>query len=141
MPENVEGVARNSTEKSKPMDPPPIAEDAVFGEITEEGPNYRDVGWLGTVALMMKTQFGLGVLSIPQVFNALGLIPGTVCLCVIASMCTWSTYIIGQFKLQHPEVYGIDDAGELMVGRIGREVFGVSVCICESRVLASGDLV
>lgn len=23
---------------------PPITEDAVFGEITEEGPNYRDVG-------------------------------------------------------------------------------------------------
>lgn len=29
---------------SKPLDSPPIAQDAVFGEITEEGPNYRDVG-------------------------------------------------------------------------------------------------
>ena len=40
-----------------------IEHDAVFGEITEDGPNYRNVGWIGTTALMMKTQIGLGVLS------------------------------------------------------------------------------
>ncbi|KAH0137868.1 hypothetical protein KCU67_g15634, partial [Aureobasidium melanogenum] len=54
--------------------------DAVFGDIGEGGPNYRDVGWLGTVALMMKTQIGLGVLSIPAVFDVLGMIPGIICL-------------------------------------------------------------
>ncbi|RSM12338.1 hypothetical protein CEP52_002555 [Fusarium oligoseptatum] len=51
------------------------AHDAVFGEITEDGPNYRNLGWLGTVALMMKTQIGLGVLSIPAAFDALGVVP------------------------------------------------------------------
>ncbi|KAK1147881.1 hypothetical protein N8T08_000396 [Aspergillus melleus] len=130
MSEPTNALPESSMEKfSKAMDPPPIPEDAVFGEITEEGPNYRDVGWLGTVALMMKTQFGLGVLSIPQVFDTLGMIPGIICLGAIASISTWSTYIIGGFKLQHPEVYGIDDAGELMFGRVGREVFGITVCI------------
>ncbi|EYE94813.1 uncharacterized protein EURHEDRAFT_531051 [Aspergillus ruber CBS 135680] len=114
---------------SKPLDSPPIAQDAVFGEITEEGPNYRDVGWLGTVALMMKTQFGLGVLSIPQILDSLGIIPGIICLVVVAAVTTWSNYVIGTFKLKHPEVYAIDDAGELMFGRVGREVFGVGVCV------------
>ena len=28
------------------LEAPPIAHDAVFGEITEEGPNYRDVSTL-----------------------------------------------------------------------------------------------
>ncbi|KAL3492141.1 transmembrane amino acid transporter protein-domain-containing protein [Aspergillus germanicus] len=106
-----------------------VAQDAVFGEITEEGPNYRNVGWIGTVALMMKTQFGLGVLSLPQIFDSLGLIPGIICVCAIGSISTWSNYVIGRFKLRHPEVYGIDDAGELMFGRVGREVLGVGVCI------------
>lgn len=81
---------------------------------------------------MIKTQFGLGVLSIPGAFDALGLIPGIICLCIIATMGTWSNYVIGRFKLRHPEVYNIDDAGELMFGRIGREVLGVGVCISES---------
>jgi amino acid permease len=81
---------------------------------------------------MMKTQFGLGVLSLPQIFDALGLIPGIICVCAIGSISTWSNYVIGCFKLRHPEVYGIDDAGELMFGRVGREVLGVGVCICKN---------
>ena len=80
---------------------------------------------------MMKTQIGLGVLSIPSSFDALGLIPGLICLIAVASITTWSTYIIGVFKSRHPEVYSIDDAGGLMFGRIGRETLGAAFCICE----------
>ncbi|GIC92238.1 putative amino acid transporter (Mtr) [Aspergillus udagawae] len=108
---------------------PAYAHDAVFGEITEEGPNYRNVGWLGTVALMMKTQIGLGVLSIPSAFDTLGLVPGVICLCTIAVITTWSDYMVGVFKLRHRAVYGIDDAGKLMFGRIGREVLGIAFCL------------
>ncbi|WQF83653.1 Putative amino acid transporter, transmembrane domain-containing protein [Colletotrichum destructivum] len=106
-----------------------IAHDAVFGEITSEGPNYRSVGWLGTSVLMMKTQIGLGVLSIPSIFDTLGMVPGVVLLCVIGGITTWSDFIVGTFKLRHPQVYGIDDAGELMFGWIGREVLGAAFCL------------
>ncbi|KAF5018926.1 hypothetical protein F66182_9091 [Fusarium sp. NRRL 66182] len=114
--------------------------DAVFGEITEDGPNYRNVGWLGTSALMMKTQIGLGILSIPSAFHVLGMIPGLICLIAIAATTTWSNYEIGVFKLNHREVYGIGDAGELMFKRAGREFFGIAFalyCICTA---ASGML-
>ncbi|GJN71382.1 amino acid transporter [Purpureocillium lilacinum] len=114
--------------------------DAVFGEITEDGPNYRSLGWLGTVALMMKTQIGLGVLSIPSAFDALGLIPGLICLIIVACITTWSTYIIGVFKSRHPEVYSIDDAGGLMFGRIGRETLGAAFCILWIFAAGSGML-
>lgn len=80
---------------------------------------------------MMKTQFGLGVLSIPDVLNTLGLIPGVICICTISGITTWSNYMIGCFKLKHRDVYGIDDAGGLMFGPIGREFFAVGICICE----------
>lgn len=30
--------------------------------------------------------------------------------------------MVGQFKLRHPEVYNIDDAGMIMGGRWGREI-------------------
>ena len=80
---------------------------------------------------MMKTQIGLGVLSIPAVFDTLGLVPGVICLCAIAAITTWSDYIIGVFKIRHPAVYGIDDAGGLMFGRAGREIFGIAFCLCK----------
>jgi hypothetical protein len=59
--------------------------DAVFGEINEEGPNYKNVSLLGTVMLMVKAQIGLGVLSIPSVFQALGLVPGVILLLTAGS--------------------------------------------------------
>ncbi|KAI1832567.1 hypothetical protein DTO013E5_9774 [Penicillium roqueforti] len=114
--------------------------DDVFGEITESGPNYRNVGWAGTVILMMKSQIGLGVLSIPSTFDTLGLVPGVICLIVVAVITTWSDYMVGVFKLNHRSVYGIDDAGYLMFGVIGREVFGFVFCLYWIFVAGSGML-
>lgn len=114
--------------------------DAVFGEINGDGPNYRNVGWLGTSVLMMKTQIGLGVLSIPVAFNSLGVIPGVIVLCVIAAITTWSDYIIGAFKLRHREVYGIDDVGYLLFGQTGRIILGTAFCLWWIFVAGSGML-
>ncbi|KAF9770301.1 hypothetical protein IL306_012180 [Fusarium sp. DS 682] len=116
-------------------DDPGHAHDAVFGRLTNDGPNYRNVGWIGTAGLMMKTQLGLGILSIPSVFDTLGMIPGLICLCVVAAITTWSDYIVGTFKLRHREVYGIDDAGGLMFGRVGQEIFGFAFGLCKSKAI------
>lgn len=118
------------------------AHDPVFGDMsdTRKGPNYRDVGWLGTAALMMKTQLGLGVLSIPSAFDVLGIVPGLICLIAVGAITTWSSYMIGVFKLNHREVYSLDDAGQLMFGRWGREVMGFAFCLLLIFVGGSGML-
>lgn len=104
--------------------------DAVFGNVDEEGgPNYRSVGWLGASILMMKTEVGLGVLSLPQAFDTLGMIPGVIILLVIAVITTWSSYVVGQFKLNHPQVYGIPDVGMLLFGKVGRDIFAIAFCL------------
>lgn len=36
-----------------------------------------------------------------------------------------ANYNIGQFKLRHPEVYSLSDAGRIMWGKLGGEVLGV----------------
>ncbi|KAF5232188.1 hypothetical protein FAUST_8858 [Fusarium austroamericanum] len=118
----------------------PISHDAVFGDITGDGPNYRNVGWLGTSALMMKTQIGLGILSIPSAFHTLGIIPGVICLLLIGGITTWSNYVIGTFKLNHREVYDIGDAGGILFGRIGREFLGISFALFTIFAIASGIL-
>lgn len=81
---------------------------------------------------MMKTQIGLGVLSIPAVLDTLGMAPGIICLITIAIITTWSDYIIGTFKLRHRDVYSIDDVGYKLFGPIGREIFGIAFILCES---------
>ncbi|BCS17303.1 uncharacterized protein APUU_10131S [Aspergillus puulaauensis] len=101
-----------------------VTNDAVFGNITEGGPNYRNLGLLGTIALMMKTQIGLGVLSMPLILGTLGIVPGNILIVTIAAITTWSSYMIGVFKIRHPEVYGIGDVGGMFFGRVGYELFG-----------------
>ena len=126
--------------------------DAVFGEITEDGPNYRSVsdaslifptlglplttlgrkmGWISTIVLMCKTMIGLGVLSMPSTFDILGLIPGIISLLAVASISIWCMYVVGSVKLKHPQVYAIDDVGQLLFGKFGRESFGAMFCICK----------
>ncbi|CAG8267120.1 unnamed protein product [Penicillium olsonii] len=104
--------------------------DDVFGELREDGPNYRNVGFTGTVILMMKTQIGLGVLAIPSALDVLGMVPGIICLLAMAVITTWSGYVIGTFKLRHREVYSIDDAGGVMFGLTGRAILSTGFCLC-----------
>ncbi|KAH8423229.1 uncharacterized protein LDX57_000986 [Aspergillus melleus] len=117
-----------------------VADDAVFGVIEENGPNFRNLGWIGTSVLMMKTQLGLGVLSIPTAFDTLGLVPGVLCMVAIAIINTWCSNMVGEFKLNHREVYGIDDAAGLMFGRVGREILGAGFVLYLVFCGASGIL-
>ncbi|GKZ28640.1 hypothetical protein AbraIFM66950_010322 [Aspergillus brasiliensis] len=108
---------------------PEYVHDDVFGEISEHGPNFRNVGFIGTVILMMKTQIGLGVLAIPSALDVLGMVPGIICLFVVYCITTWSGYIVGTFKINHREVYSIDDAGGLMFGPLGRWTLSAAFCL------------
>ncbi|KAE8417605.1 hypothetical protein BDV36DRAFT_295999 [Aspergillus pseudocaelatus] len=110
-----------------------IQDDAVFGEILKEIPTI--VSWMGTTALMIKAQIGLSVLSMPKVFDILGIVPGIIILLTIARMTSWSNWMVGVFKLRHPSVYGIDDVGKMLFGRVGFELFGAAYTLYELLVL------
>jgi amino acid permease len=52
----------------------------------------------------LKSQIGLGVLSLPNALGMLGIVPGILCLLAIAAIMTWSGYIIAEIKLRHKRV-------------------------------------
>lgn len=97
------------------------------------------MGWLPASILMMKTQIGIGALSVPQSFNVLGLIPGIIALTGFAIITTWSNWMIGKFKAKHPEVYGVEDVGRLLFGRAGRELFQGAYLLCTLGVVSSAS--
>ncbi|WWC57926.1 uncharacterized protein I303_100461 [Kwoniella dejecticola CBS 10117] len=114
--------------------------DAVFGDVGDDGPNYRNVGWIATIAIMLKTMIGLGVLSIPAAFDTLGLIPGVLVLFSLAGMTTWTGYVVGKFKMNHRDCYGIDDAGMIVFGRVGKEILAVAYVLFQTFCAGSGML-
>lgn len=115
-------------------------QDAVFGAAEEGGPNYRSVTWVGASILMMKSEMGIGILSIPEAFGTLGLIPGILVLLAISGVTTWSSYVVGVFKLKHPQAYGFADTAAIIFGPVGREVASVAFCLLWIFVAASGLL-
>ncbi|RMJ16815.1 hypothetical protein CDV36_003560 [Fusarium kuroshium] len=124
-----EGLSTMPSHVGEVHDSNDIVHDAVFGHISEDGPDYRNVGWIGSSILMMKIQIGLGVLALPAAFDSVGLIPGVILLCLVGVIVTWTGWVVGTFKLRHPEVYGVDDAMQLMFGRVAREAFGFIFCL------------
>lgn len=84
---------------------------------------------------MLKIQIGLGVLSLPFVFDSVGMIPGIIMLFVVSAIATYTSYMVGVFKMNHPEVYSIDDAGAIIFGRIGREFFAIAILLCKSTMI------
>ncbi|KWU42320.1 putative amino acid transporter [Rhodotorula sp. JG-1b] len=116
--------------------------DGVFGaQGAEPGQvNYRSVGWVSTSILLMKSQIGLGVLAIPDVFHTLGLAPGIIILLVIAALTTYADWYIGMFKLKHPQVYSVSDCGEVMFGKVGGELFGIGYWLLMTLISGSAFL-
>ncbi|WVQ67233.1 uncharacterized protein L199_005428 [Kwoniella botswanensis] len=98
--------------------------DAVWGTIEGDGPNYRSLSWIKATVLQLKTQVGLGILGLPTAFNILGLVPGIIVIVAIALIVGWSDYVVGTFKLNHPEVYTVADVGYMLFGFWGREILG-----------------
>lgn len=57
---------------------------------------------------------------------------------VFISALSWYTgYVIGQFKLKHPEIHSMGDAGELLMGRFGREFLGIGQLLLLIFLMAS----
>lgn len=80
---------------------------------------------------MLKATIGLGVLAIPYSFQTVGLIPGVILLTFIVIIVTWSDYVVGTFKQNHPDIYSIPDIGRVLFGRAGEYFFTFAYMTCK----------
>ncbi|GAA6039344.1 hypothetical protein JCM8097_002808 [Rhodosporidiobolus ruineniae] len=109
--------------------------DGVFGN--EGDVNYNNVGWVSTSVLLAKAQVGLGVLSIPSVFQSLGIVPGVLVLLGLGGFMTYSQVVLGRMKMKYPQIYSIADAFKLMFGPVAGEIAGA--CMWLFMTMVSGS--
>lgn len=81
------------------------------------GSLYRQCG-----LLMVAETVSLGILSLPAAVAGLGLAPGIVILVSLGLVASYTGYVIGQFKWRYPHISSMADAGEVLLGRFGREI-------------------
>ncbi|OJJ36037.1 hypothetical protein ASPWEDRAFT_110065 [Aspergillus wentii DTO 134E9] len=99
------------------------AQDA-FGDEELAEVKYKVLNWWQCGFLMVAETVSLGILSLPAVISSLGLAPSIVMLLFLGGMATYTGYVIGQFKWRYPHIHSMGDAGEVLMGSIGREVLG-----------------
>lgn len=105
------------------------AKDDPFGD--EEGAEvkYRTMKWWQASMIMIAETISLGILSLPSVLAAVGMVPGVILIAGLGMLATYTGYTIGQFKMAYPHVHNMADAGEVLLGAWGREIGGAAQTI------------
>jgi amino acid permease len=78
---------------------------------------------------MIAETVSLGILSLPSVLSTIGMVPGVLLIAGLGILATYTGYVFWQFKMAYPHVHNMADAGEILGGRIGREVGGAAQTI------------
>ncbi|KAJ5569559.1 uncharacterized protein N7459_008989 [Penicillium hispanicum] len=98
-------------------------EDDPFGNEETGEVKYRVMKWWQAGMLMVAENISLGILSLPSAVATLGIVPAFLIILGLSVISWYTGYIMGQFKLRYPQVHSMGDAGELLLGPFGRELF------------------
>lgn len=96
--------------------------------------------------LMVAETISLGILALPAALAVLGMVPGVILLLLLGALASYAGLVIGQFKLVHPSIHSMADAGNILFGRVGREVLECGqifflITIMASHVVTFGIMV
>ncbi|EEH08289.1 conserved hypothetical protein [Histoplasma capsulatum G186AR] len=75
---------------------------------------YRTCSWQKTSALLFSEYICLAVMSFPFSYSVLGLVPGLVLTILVAAVVLYTSLIIWEFCLRHPEVRDVCDIGQYL---------------------------
>ncbi|KAM0542877.1 hypothetical protein ACHAPJ_012600 [Fusarium lateritium] len=120
----------------KEEQPLPLQQDA-FGNEDNAEVKYKVLTWWQGGFLMVAETVSLGILSLPKAIASLGLVPGIIILIGMGAIATYTGYIIGQYKIKHPHITSMADAGGVLLGPIGQEIVGVAQLLLLVFIMAS----
>ncbi|KAL4907874.1 hypothetical protein BDW74DRAFT_113184 [Aspergillus multicolor] len=109
----------------------------VFGDEADAEIKYKVLSWWQAGFLMVAETVSIGILSLPSVVAALGLVPSIILLVAIGLMSTYTGYTMGQFRWAFPHVQSMADAGEVLAGGFGREFLGMGQLLLIVFIMAS----
>ncbi|KAL2808201.1 transmembrane amino acid transporter protein-domain-containing protein [Aspergillus granulosus] len=132
----VDEIGHDAAEsKDQKHDPARTAENP-FGNEEHAEVKYRVMRWW-YVCLMIAQNISLGILSLPSAVATLGLVPAIILLLILSGISWYTGYVIYQFKLRHPHIHSMGDAGEMLMGRFGRELLGIGQVLLMVFIMAS----
>ncbi|CCM00885.1 uncharacterized protein FIBRA_02931 [Fibroporia radiculosa] len=103
--------------------------DDVFGPEDNHDIQYKTLSWQFVAFLMIAEIVSNGMLSLPNAMAAVGIVPSLVLTIFLGIFGLYTAKLLVNFKLNHPYVHTMGDAGYIMFGPIGREVLSIGTVI------------
>ncbi|OOF92035.1 hypothetical protein ASPCADRAFT_175658 [Aspergillus carbonarius ITEM 5010] len=104
---------------------PGFEESDAFGNEEFAEIKYKTLKWWQCGLLMICESVSLGVLSLPAAVATLGFVPAVILIVGLGILATYTGYNIGLFRERYPHIQNLADAGEILMGPFGRELFGL----------------
>ncbi|KAI0517596.1 transmembrane amino acid transporter [Xylaria bambusicola] len=101
----------------------------VFGSEDGHDIKYKTLSWPLVAVLMITEIVSNGMLSLPSSLAAVGVVPGVIVIVFLGVFATYTSWVLIQFKLRHPEVHNMGDAGMIIFGPVGREILSAGTII------------
>lgn len=135
-PEPVDSEAGSGWKEKEFEKEMPQYQDA-FGDETNAEVKYKTMEWWQAGMFMIAESVSLGVLSLPATLASLGLAPALVLIIGLGLLATYTGYVIGQFHQRYPHIQNLADAGEVLFGAFGRELFGIGQLLFSIFIMGS----
>ncbi|KAK1061161.1 hypothetical protein LTR74_011282 [Friedmanniomyces endolithicus] len=94
----------------------------VFGHEEGHDIKYKTLSWQLVAVLMIAEIVSNGMLSLPSSLAVVGIVPGTIIIVFLGVFATYTSWLLVKFKMRHPEVHNMGDAGYILFGPFGREL-------------------
>ncbi|KAK6950187.1 hypothetical protein Daesc_008513 [Daldinia eschscholtzii] len=95
-----------------------LSSDAILNKQLEEEAGhaiqYRTCSWQKTAALLFSEYICLAIMSFPWSYSVLGLVPGLILTVVQALIVLYTSIVLWEFCLRHPEVRDVCDIGQML---------------------------
>lgn len=112
----IEPVAGHLLHESSDTDSTTAADILSKQVAAEEGNGiqYRTCSWQKTAGLLFSEYIVLSIMSFPWSYSLLGLVPGLILTAVVAGLVLYTSLVLWEFCLRHPEVRDVCDLGQML---------------------------
>ncbi|OAX44817.1 hypothetical protein K503DRAFT_678052 [Rhizopogon vinicolor AM-OR11-026] len=94
----------------------------VFVEDEAHQIQYKTLSWQFVSLLMIAEIVSNGMLSLPSALAVVGIVPAVILIVFLGIFGLYTAKLLVDFKLNHPSVHTMGDAGYIMFGPVAREL-------------------
>ncbi|KAF7339694.1 Amino acid transporter [Mycena sanguinolenta] len=105
------------------------AEADVFEEQPDHDFHYKTLSWQFVSLLMIAEIVSNGMLSLPSALAVVGIVPAVILIIFFGLFALYTAKLLIDFKLNHPSVHNMGDAGYVLGGAIPREILSAGTII------------